>query len=408
MRIFIGLHEIGNITSTYAKGFRELGHETHSVVVRKNRFYPDSDYDLIVEETIGEQQSTPTHFTAIVRKLQGYKIHIMELIRSLKTCDVFIFVFASSFSPGFIDYPILKLMKKKIVSVFCGSDIRYWYAYNQEFYSLGLGDGFRSRHENAKIDPTGMDNYLRKLNRVRVAERYSDLILSQPIMAQLQTRPYMRLNIPLDLSQYKHKIPARDKPVILHVPTHREIKGTKFILEAIENLRREGISFDFRLLENMSNTEIRKELSEADLVVDQLLGQTIATLALEGMATGNVVFARYLPHRVNIPPECPVVNVTEYSLLDQLRKLILDVELRKSIAQASRKYVEKYHGHMKVAQEILDWLEPGGIIEYDFVPTFFQNKFDMPDDLLKEERIMLWKFWMRKIRKLLPRFSLKK
>lgn len=407
MRIFIGLHEIGNIASTYAKGFRELGHETHSVVVRKNRYYPDSGYDLIVEETIGEQQSTPTHFTAIMRILQGYKIRIAELIRSLKTCDVFIFLFASSFLPGFIDYPILKLMKKRIVSVFCGSDIRYWYAYNQEFYSLGLGEGFRSRHENAKIDTTGKDNYFRKLKRVRVAERYSDLILSQPIMAQLQTRPYMRLNIPIDLSQYRFKIPARARPVILHVPTRREIKGTKFILEAVEKLRSEGISFDFRLLENLSNTEIRKELTDADLVVDQLLGQTVATLALEGMASGNVVFARYLPERLRILVECPVVNATEHTLVEHLRRMVLDVDLRTKTAIAGRAYVEKYHSHLGVVQEILEWLNSGGIDAYDFVPTFFQNELKMPKDLLRKERYIIWAQRLRSKARLATAFSKK-
>jgi len=408
MRIFIGLREIANIGATLTKGFHTLGHETYTVMLRKNRYYSDNKYDNVIEENIPSTGPHAGGLEKIRHHLLRQKTLTQEFYKGINSCDIFIFIFASSFLPGFIDYPILKLFKKKIVSVFCGSDIRYWYAYNQEFKSLGLLEGIQSRLENAELDSTGRDNYFRKLKRVRVAERYSDLILSQPIMAQLQVRPYMRLNIPLDISQYRWKVFARDKPVILHAPTHRDYKGTKYVLEATELLKREGIEFDFRLLEGMPNSEIRDQLRDADIVIDQLLGQTVATLALEAMASGNVVFARYLPQRLRIPLECPVVNVTEHTLADHLRRIILDVDLRKRIAYAGRAYVEKYHSHIKVTQEILDWLKPDGIVKYDFVPTFFQNELDISDDILYEERKMLWKSRMQRIRNIFTQLSMKR
>jgi hypothetical protein len=78
-----------------------------------------------------------------------------------------------------------------------------------------------------------------------------------------------------------------------------------------------------------------------------------------------------------------------------LRRVILNRDLRRQLAYAGRPYVEAHHDHVAVAQQILDWLKPGGIREYDFVPTFYKN-FVMPPELLAEER---WKMWRHRRRK---------
>lgn len=64
-----------------------------------------------------------------------------------------------------------------------------------------------------------------KQRTVKVAEKYSDLIITQPDAGQLLTRPYMRGSVPLDLSQYKFNVPGRIKPLILHAPSVPEAKG---------------------------------------------------------------------------------------------------------------------------------------------------------------------------------------
>ncbi len=61
-----------------------------------------------------------------------------QFLSCLITCQVFIFFWGTSFLPRYWDYPILKLFGKKIVCVFCGTDIRYWQAYEQEACSLGV------------------------------------------------------------------------------------------------------------------------------------------------------------------------------------------------------------------------------------------------------------------------------
>jgi hypothetical protein len=230
------------------------------------------------------------------------------------------------------------------------------------------------------------DFFASKIKVVRTAERFADLILSHPTMGQLQTRPYMRTSIPIDLSQYRFHVPDRKVPLVLHAPSDRDAKGTSYVLAAVDQLKREGVKFEFRLIERMPNDQLRVLLAESDIVIDQLFSYSIATLALESLATGNVVLSRYSPAFAHIPVECPVVNVNMHTLTDQLRRVILDRHMRRQLAYVGREYVEKYHSHVRVMQQILGWLKPRGIAVYDFVPRFFRDNFVMPASLLKEEK----------------------
>lgn len=369
MRIFIGLIEIANIAATYAKGFRALGHETFTVVLSKNPFYPDSQYDRVLDAQKGSAWLKRREFT------------LKAFLPVMTKCDVFVFFCGTAFLPRRLDYPILKLYGKRIVSVFLGSDIRYGYAFEQEMQLLGLNHEVQPFIDYIKSLPDV--SFRNKLGTIRMAERFADLILSQPGHGQLQTKPYMRLNIPLDLSQFRFHVPDREVPVVLHVPSNPAIKGTDYVLAAIDQLKREGVPFEFRLVEKTPNARVRELLADADIVVDELFADTVATLSLEAMATGNVVLVRYLPDYARVPPGCPAVNVTKDTLTPKLRRVILNRELRRQLAYAGRPYVEAHHDHVEVAQQILDWLKPGGIREYDFIPTFYKN-FVMPPQLLSE------------------------
>jgi hypothetical protein len=141
-------------------------------------------------------------------------------------------------------------------------------------------------------------------------------------------------------------------------------------------------------------------LTKADIVIDQLYSLSIATLSLEAMATGNVVLTRYVHEYSQISPECPAVNVNTDTLVDKLREVILNIDLRRKLAFAGRRYVENYHDHIYIAQQILNWIEPGGVTEYDFIPDFFPGKFDLSPELIREENCI---HRTKRIRKLLDK-----
>jgi len=385
MRVFIGLTEVANCVHTYAKGFRALGIDAFAVIEERAWPYPDSEYDAVLKERFGE----PPGRSVFSWSWQRWRLrYYLLFLKAILTCDVFIFIFGSAFRADRRDYWLLKRLGKKIVCVFLGSDTRHWYAYTQEAELLGTDADIRAYLDNVlKNQP---HDYLAvKLETVRQAEAQADLILALPDAAQLQSRPYMRLNIPIDLSSIQCEIPNRERPLVLHAPSARGIKGTDRVLEVVEGLQREGVAFDFRLIERTPNRTVREALRHSDIVIDQLNSETIATLALEALAAGNVVLARYLPERVRIGPDCPVINVNGATLAARLREVVENRELRCRLANEGRPYVERHHSHTLVAKQILEWLDPKRRGDLHFYPTFFRDHFVMSSSLAERERELL-------------------
>jgi hypothetical protein len=383
MRIFVGINEVANLVFKFAKAFRSLGFETYTVVQQKNLFYPASSYDELLRDRLKRFKGY-SGLWAMVQLVRAWIIFLSVFLRALLTCHVFIFVWGGvSFLPRHLDYPLLKALGKKLVVFFAGDDIRSWHAYEQDICSMGLEKEFKPYLENRRSDAA---EFFEKLHEAQVTERYADLILTHPEVAQLLTRPYMRLWIPLDLTEFRFHLPDKEVPLVVHAPTSPLFKGTKYILDAVEQLRGEGIRFEFRLIERMPNDRLRTLLAEADIVIDQLFQRAFGTLAVESMASGCVVLTSYDPSFGHFDHDCPAVNVSMSTLTDQLRRTILDRRLRRRLGYAGRRYVEKYHDQNRVAQQILDYLAPAGIKEYDFIPTFLHERFVITRELEEEAK----------------------
>lgn len=394
-QIFLGLRENSNILRGYIQGFHALGYSMVSAINEDHPYYDSSPFDFVFSSEI--EKKYPRLNNYLLRKFAQIPIGLKVFSDSIKKCDIFIFISGQSFFiPHFDTLRLLKEHGKKIVSVCVGTDIRYNYAFEQEANLLGFANEIGPRIEIGKTyDPKNY--YDLKIRLVRHIEKYSDLILTQPDCAQLMVKPYMRLNLPIDVSTLKNYIPSRKVPIIVHAPSRRANKGTDQILKAIYELHSEGLEFEFQLLEKMSNYDVIKHLENADIVVDQLFSQTIATLALESMATGNFVLARYMADRVGIPPDCPAVNTNIITLKENLRQAIIDKECRIHKASQGRQYVEEHHSPVVVTQQILNWLRPDDKRVYDFTPTFFQNHFKISTEYLRVERQKLLMNYINKL-----------
>ena len=80
---------------------------------------------------------------------------------------------------------------------------------------------------------------------------------------------------------------------MLHAPSRRIVKGTKYILDAVEELKSEGLKFDFKMVEGMKNSDAKELYRTADIVVDQLRIGWYGVLAVEAMALGKPVIFLY-------------------------------------------------------------------------------------------------------------------
>ncbi len=83
--------------------------------------------------------------------------------------------------------------------------------------------------------------------------------------------------------------------VVFHAPNHRELKGTRFLIAACEELKAEGEPIELHLAEKVPNAEVRRRLAEADIVADQFIVGWYAFFAIEAMATAKPVPATSAP-----------------------------------------------------------------------------------------------------------------
>ena len=69
-----------------------------------------------------------------------------------------------------------------------------------------------------------------KLEQIRNGEKYADMIFSRLDQAQLQLRPYYRWHMMVDMSKYEYTHIQKKKPLIVHAPSNRKVKGTEYVL----------------------------------------------------------------------------------------------------------------------------------------------------------------------------------
>jgi hypothetical protein len=371
LRILVGTVETAGQIPDIADGFRQLGHAVTTAVSHRHPFYPHHRYDV----EIHKQQ---IHWSWKV----NHMIQLGRLPPLVARHDVFVFLWGgTSLLVNNSEYPLLRTLGKRIVSIFCGDDVRHPSSFDQQsaFFvkeksAVPLEVLRQLGPEIFKDDPLS-----RPLRNLRIAERWSDLIISQPNQSGLAVRPYMHFFVPLNLSRYKEVVPARDVPVVVHAPSNMAVKGTDMIMAALERLKSDGVPFEIRLLHGVTSNEVFHELADADVVVDQLHMPLHGKLGIEAMASGCALATGNREEFEPFPPSRPIWHIGPENLYDQLKRVLIDKELRIRLALEGRKYVERYHDHVGVARRIVEHLSIGVLKQYDHYPTFFATNYRVPD-----------------------------
>jgi glycosyltransferase involved in cell wall biosynthesis len=139
---------------------------------------------------------------------------------------------------------------------------------------------------------------------------------------------------------------------VSHSPNHRGVKGTEFLISAVEQLQQEGYSIELKLLEGLSNNEVRQILQkDVDLHVEAIIGPGHGLSALEGMSAGIPCISNldHFDHfitfrRWSFFSECPLISASPETIKDVLLKLLTNDELVDQLGRLSREYMVKYYG----------------------------------------------------------------
>jgi glycosyltransferase involved in cell wall biosynthesis len=137
--------------------------------------------------------------------------------------------------------------------------------------------------------------------------------------------------------------PEHEVPVVIHAPNHRIVKGTEFLLAALERVRTAGIPFELRLIERVPRNEALRMYRDADVIADQFCIGAYGVFALEGLALGKPVLTYLDEEHLRDPAfNLPIVNAVPERLAEILAVLLSIPELRRRIGEASRAAVVRY------------------------------------------------------------------
>ena len=160
----------------------------------------------------------------------------------------------------------------------------------------------------------------------------------------------------LDLRPFTPCSRRRDspRPLVVHAPSNREKKGTRYVIEACEQL-----PVELDIVEGVNHEEARERYARADIVVDQLNAGWHGVFALEAMALGKPVVAHLDPETVERSAEgygirVPIVPATKDNLADGAHAARRGRRPPpRSSARQSRAYVEQVHDIDRIADRLL-------------------------------------------------------
>jgi glycosyltransferase involved in cell wall biosynthesis len=335
LKILIGPTAFVGVSLVLASALKEKGIRVTHVITRISPFRPDMEYDVLM------------NFQGL-NKLQMMFKYLYYFLKFFWQHNTFIFLSGQTLLPYNLDLPILKLFHKKTIMWFMGSDIRHYESLEAAAKKAGL-EYYKSKDQGG-----GPKALKRKMRMIHMVERYVDYIISHPNVSQLLTRKYYTIFIPKDICNIRYNNISNPKPIVVHAPSDDEYKGTSYIVETVERLRIEAHDFKFCLLRNVSNIKLLETLSEADIVVDQLFETAPGGFTIESMAAGCAVLGGNVPEFSGFPPELPIIHTDPSNIYQNLKMLLENPELRRELGEKGRKYVEKYHDHRKIANDIIE------------------------------------------------------
>jgi len=257
------------------------------------------------------------------------------------------------------DLAILRLLGKGVFVTYQGDDARQG-KFCREHFQITFANEVDEGYYTDKND-------LRKQKRIKKFARYANQIyatnpdLLRVLPSRAKFLPYAHVDLtswqPIETAASRSK---NDRLRVVHAPTHRAVKGTKYIIAAVENLVKQGKPIELILVENKTHAEARKIYETADILVDQLLAGWYGGLAVELMALGVPVVCyirpedlSYLPH--DMKQELPLIDAQPTTIQTVLEDVLTwTPEKIGKARRQSRAYVERWHNPQVIAGRLIN------------------------------------------------------
>ena len=278
-------------------------------------------------------------------------VRVLRAIQVTGRFDVYHYHYGASLLPwqlNFLDARINRKLGKAVVAEFWGSDVRVpsierernpWYL-----------NGYQESDERS----------------LTVLRRWADITDGHAIIADesyvaAAGRFFSHLHrapLAIDVLAVPPAYPSCEvtEPVVVHIPSHLDVKGTPLIRQAVEKLQQRGLRFDYREVTGVSHAEAQRQCAEADLVIDQLRLGSHGMFAVEAMALGKPVITYIMPELESTYPEgFPIINASPATIVTVLEEWITaQGAVREQRGRQSRLYAERNHDCRIVASALIE------------------------------------------------------
>jgi hypothetical protein len=169
------------------------------------------------------------------------------------------------------------------------------------------------------------------------------------------------LPVVVDVDAWASDAPVlqRDRLVVVHIPTRPWLKGSHLVDGALQDLHEDGV-VDYRRLEQVSAETVRREVLDADVVIDQVVLGCYGVMAVQGMAAGRLTLAHvHERNRARVGGDLPVVEVTPDSLVAVIQAVASDRDAFRAAAAAGPAFVRHWHDGRRSADVLSDFLVGG-------------------------------------------------
>lgn len=354
MRILHLPNNVAGFSSGLAQGEKALGHESRILSLNRSRFGFPADEQLAVEDK-GRIGRIGAYLSTFARARSGY--------------DLYHFGFGSSLwhfphrGLYLMDLPFYDSRAKKVIT-YQGCDARQKYLTMKRKDQAGetIAACFEENCYGGMCNSGRRD--LERRKAIEKAARHTDhmFAVNPDLLHFLPPEkasflPYAICGFD-DLTKRESPMFVNDTAHIVHAPTQREVKGSRYILRALDELRDEfGDRLRVTLVEDMNRTDALSVIGTADLLIDQVLVGWYGGVAVEAMKMG-VPVACYINKKDLgfVPPEMaaeiPFLGITPFDIKDRVRDFLNNRDQAEEMSRRGLEYVIRWHDSATVAKRV--------------------------------------------------------
>lgn len=361
--VFIGFTEISGYFHNLREGLEQQGYRCDFVELVPHPFgYGDASREcgLIVSLIRAARARGGRARSPVLRRLLALSSGLLMaplFLSAVAKYDVFLFTYGNSFFAANLDLPLLRLLGKRIVMPFLGSEVRPRYI-----------DGFLEFSNVEEMHASAQEQG----KKIRFIERFVDVIINNPAAGHLLERPFVNfycLGIPqgpggqagADSQESRPGADAAGQPPsgdrrvrILHTPSVRTGKGSDLIRTIVGRL---GARYPIEYTEvtNRPHAEVLELIRTSDLVIDQAYSDTpMAAFASEAAWFGvPAVVGGYYAAVIGDEVDEEFVPPSRFVLPEELESaaesLIADAVARRELGERARQFVRTRWSRAEVA-----------------------------------------------------------